>query len=152
MGFLGNLLKGGPRYIKQDLFNTVVYTVYQTRCEFDSFDSFWNGYVSTKEGEQKTTTLLTTYGSHFPKDEFLKYGWGKALVGIDRYFSETHGIDPLHFYIVRRIIKLSNEIHPDGTKIKPSSLIGGESHPDPEGRVERCIEDFKIYEQMVLNE
>ena len=153
MGFLKNLLKGGPQYIKQDLFNTVVYTTYSHRCEFNSFDEFWNGYLAKKDGSKgKTTELLTTYSSHFPSDEYLSLGWSKAMLGIEKHFTQNHSINQLDFFIVRQIVKLSNEINPNGEKINSSSLIGGESHPNPEKRVQQCIDDFITYERIVLNQ
>ena len=152
MGFLKNLLKGGPQYMKQDLFNTVVFTAYLPRCEFDSFHDFWHGNLIGKDGKKvNTTEILTTYGSHFRNDEFLRLGWGKAMLGIEKHFTQSHSINQLDFYIIRQIVKLSNEIHPNGEKIKPTSLIGGESHPNPEIRVQQCIDDFILYEDMVVN-
>ena len=150
MGIFKNLLSGGPQYIKQDLFNTVVYTAYLARFNFETFDLFWEGHIETNDGKVKTTKILSEYGSHFPRDEYLYLDWGKALIEIDKFCNEKYGINKNTYLLIKEIISISNRIHPNGSLIKSTSILGGESHPNPKIRVQECIRGFILYENMVV--
>jgi hypothetical protein len=152
MGFLRNLLKGGPQYMSQESFNSAVLVNYQIRSYFDSFESYWNNEIVKNGHILSVNQFNANYFKRYPNDNYLKKQFKEASLLLDNHLLETqenfHKINPL----IKTIAKLSMEILPNGTPIKKEGALFSESHPDPKNRVKQFIQDFKYYESNALME
>jgi hypothetical protein len=150
MGFFNKIISGGPQFVDQNLFNSYIYTTYMTRYLFEDFDKFWKGELITPEGKKfKNIDGLIEFNSSYPKDSFLNKSLGKTLVELDKYYLSKYELTYSGFSILRKIVKISNEIDTNGEKIKIVGRLFAESHPNPEIRSSKCLEDFKTYEKMI---
>ena len=150
MGFFKKIMSGGPQFVNQNVFNYYLYVAYTTRYLFDTFDEFWDGELKTPEGKKyKTIDVLIEFNSSYPKDTLLSDSLGITLLELDEYYLGKYELTDSGFSVLRKVVKISYEIDPNGKKIKEVGQLFSESHPNPSIRSRKCIEDFKTYEKMI---
>ena len=151
MGFFKNLIAGGPKYMNQDLFNTIVYKTYSKhRPNYDDMNSFWNGSVELNNGTiVKTTDLFESYIDLYNKDNLISKQFGAACLLLEKHLDATLDHNLLSWQLVELVANKSDEVDADGNPIKSTIHINAPNHPNPSERPERLIEDFIKYTDLV---
>jgi len=151
MGFFKNLIAGGPKYMNQDLFNTIVYKTFSKhRPKYNDMNSFWNGSEELNNGTiVKTTDLFNSYMELYSKDDLISKQFGAACLLLEKHLDATLGHNLLAWQLVELVANTSDEIDANGNPIKSTIHINALNHPDPNVRPKRLIEDFIKYTEIV---
>ena len=151
MGFFKNLLAGGPTYMDQDLFNTVVFKTYgRFRRDYPDFRTFWEGKKVLPDGKTvKTIELCKRYMSSYNRDDLISSQFGKASQLLEKHLEGEFGLNEISWQLVDLVASMSDDVSANGQKIKSTIHINASSHPNPEDRPTRLIEDFKKYTLLV---
>ncbi len=151
MGFFKNLIAGGPTYLGQDLFNTIVFKTYAMhRPNYDDMKSFWDGSEELQDGTiVKTTDLFMSYIDLYSKDDLISKQFGTACFLLEQHLGANFGHNLLSWQLVDLIAKKSDDVDADGNVIKSTIFINSPNHPNPKERPEKLIKDFIKYTDIV---
>jgi len=154
MGFFKNLITGGPRHMRQDLFNSIVITNYCLfRREFSSFEEFivGKGVVLGDGSIVKSTDLFQKYYKDYPNDDLLPDHFYKGSQALEDFMVLTFvGEDFFkYWHILLSIEKMAEQFHSDGRPIKIVGSLFADSHPSPGERVEIFKRDLSLYAAML---
>ena len=151
MGFFKKFIEGGPKYMDQDIFNTVVFKTYSWfRPKYDDFDSFWDGVEVLPNGDRvETVRLFRDYMSRYDKDDLLGRHFAEASELLEEHLESEFGLNLLSWQLVDLVANQSDNSDAEGNKIKSTIHLNATCHPNPILRPERLILDFKKYTLMV---
>jgi hypothetical protein len=151
MGFLKNLIAGGPKYLNQDLFNTIVFKTYaRFRPQFEDFDTFWKGSETlANRTVVKTQDLFRKYLELYNKDDLISAQFGAATFLLEKHLDSDLGHNILSWQLVDLVAKLSDDLDPNGEKIISTIHVNAPNHPSPEQRPQQLVLDFIKYTNLV---
>lgn len=143
MSFLKKIMSGGPRYMRQDLFNSVLISAYCAyRWNFNSFDAYVNEF---KKGGD-ILEIFRTYLSRYSNDDFLEKDFLNGVAALEDFLVLTFGsINYESQSMMEKIRNFSDKYDTNGYDLKQSMHIMADSHPNPRRRLAQLREDLTKY-------